>query len=130
MSAGCYRDSNCGDGGQDDIGSGDFDGNDSNDFKWYPGDEATSVAVAVAVAGGGDWESAVLQGVDVAEWNGDPASLGFSSFTRGLNVGTYQNIVPSECADSDIGEEDLINPAMGKMGVDWKKWRLRGMSLR
>ena len=73
------------------------------------------------MAGGGDWESVALQGVNVAEWNGDPAALGFSSFTHGLNVGTYQNIVPSECADSDIGEEDLIDPAMGKMGVDWEQ---------
>ena len=42
--------------------------------------------------------------------------LWVSSFTHELNVGTYQNIVPSECADSDIGEEDLIDPAMDKNG--------------
>ena len=38
---------------------------------------SAGVAVAAAVAGGGDWESDAMQGVDVAEWNGDPAALGF-----------------------------------------------------
>lgn len=90
---------------------------------WSPGNKVKKAAVSDAVAHDEDWISIAVHTVNLDSWNGDPAVLGVEgSFMHHLDVGNVQELVSSGEEDSSVHEEDIIDPAMGKWGVDVTAW--------